>query len=275
MAKTANPAADQEVIALLPAGGLATRLAPLPGSKELFPVGFYPSGTAHALRPKPVCSYLLERMRLAGIKKAYVILREGKWDIPTYLGDGHTIGMDLAYLMLNLPYGTPFTLDQAYPFVQHALIALGFPDILFQPDDAFTQLLQRQAETKADIVLGLFPAQDPSKMDMIEFDDLGQISRIVIKPRQTTLTYTWILAVWTPIFTKFMHQFLIEKVNPGDGEPVHEIYVGHVIQAAIEQNMPVETVMFPEGSCLDIGTPEMLMQAVYQGVKDRFAEDGT
>jgi glucose-1-phosphate thymidylyltransferase len=139
----------REVIGLIPAGGQATRIAPLPCSKELYPVGFRQVDEGRSLRPKVICHYLLEKMRLAGATKAYIVLRQGKWDIPAYLGDGTMLNMHLAYLMMHLPFGTPYTVDQAYPFVQDALVAFGFPDIIFQPDDAFVQLLARQAATEA------------------------------------------------------------------------------------------------------------------------------
>lgn len=261
---------DREVIGLFPAGGQAKRIAPLPCSKELYPVGFRTIDGGQSLRPKVVCHYLLERMQLAGINKVYIILRPGKWDIPAYLGDGTTFQMHLAYLMMNLPYGAPYTLDQAYPFVQNALVALGFPDIIFQPEDAFVQLLARQTATGADVVLGLFPARQPHKMDMVELQDNGQVRRIVIKPGQTNLRYTWIIAVWTPAFTRFMHQYLATSLEAdaagSDGQPTlqsRELYVGHVIQAALDQGLQVESVLFPGGECLDIGTPDELVQAVY------------
>ena len=125
----------QERIGLMPAGGKAARIAPLPCSKELYPIGFRPVDQGHSLRPKVACHYLLEKMRLADVTKAYIILREGKWDIPAYLGDGKMLDMHLAYLMMYLPFGVPYTLDQAYPFVQDAMVTFGFPDIIFQPDD--------------------------------------------------------------------------------------------------------------------------------------------
>ncbi len=59
------------------------------------------------------------------------------------------LNMHFTYLMVGLPYGTPFTLDQAYPFVQNTLVAFSFPDIIFDADDAFVRLLERQAETRA------------------------------------------------------------------------------------------------------------------------------
>lgn len=71
--------------------------------------------------------------------------------------------MNLGYLIVRLLFGVPYTLDQAYPFVQNALVALGFPDILFQPDDTFKRLLARLAASKADVVLGVVPFDQPQK----------------------------------------------------------------------------------------------------------------
>ena len=164
-----------EVIGLIPAAGRAKRISPLPCSKELYPVGFWRSPDEKEGRPKVACHYLLEKMRAAGITKAYIVLREGKWDIPAYLQDGAIADMHLGYLMLGLPYGVPYTLDQAYPFVRDAIIAFGFPDILFQPDDAFVQLVAKQDASNADIMLGLFPADSPQKVDMVDLDEKGRV----------------------------------------------------------------------------------------------------
>lgn len=259
----------REVIGLLPAGGQATRIAPLPCSKELYPVGFRRVDKDTTLRPKVVCHYLLEKMRLADVTKAYIILRKGKWDIPAYFGDGKMLDMHMAYLMMDMPFGVPYTLDQAYPFVQDAIVALGFPDIIFQPDDAFVQLLSRQAESNADIVLGLFPTDQPQKWDMVHLDQDGRIQQIIIKPPQTHLRYTWAIAIWTPVFTRFLHEYVASlqglkerdcSENNLSGQ--RELFVGDVIQTAIHNKMHVDTVLFPDGNCLDIGTPEDMIRAI-------------
>jgi len=264
-----NNRTEREVIGLLPAGGRATRVAPLPCSKELYPVGFHSVGKEGSLRPKVVSHYLLEKMRLANVKKAYIILREGKWDIPTYFGDGKILDMHLAYLMMGLPFGVPYTLDQAYPFIKDALVVLGFPDAIFQPDDAFVKLLEKQEESHADIVLGLFPALYPHKNEMVEIDDKGQIRSIQIKSDRTELLYAWEIAIWTPLFTGFMHDYLSARQRIADKNKIginqdqqNELHVGDVIQAAIQIDMQVDSVLFKEGSCLDIGTPEDMMKAV-------------
>lgn len=260
---------SQEIIGLIPAGGSASRLSPLPCSKELYPVGFRSVNSNNDLRPKVVSHYLLENMRSANIKKAYVILREGKWDIPSYYRSGEIIDMRLAYLIMGLPYGVPYTLDQAYDFVRHAIVALGFPDILFKPDNAYEKLIIKLQKSQSDIVLGIFPTDSPHKWDMLQMDDGGKILDIHIKPDHTELLYTWGIAIWTPNFTNFMHEYIYSKqVWSGDRKTgslnsnVAELYVGDVVRAAIREKLKVDTVIFSDGSCLDTGTPDDLIRAM-------------
>ena len=266
-----NPHISEDLVGLLPAGGAATRINPLPCSKELFPVKFYSADKRKYVPPKVISYYLLEKMRRADVKKAYFILRQGKWDIPAYFGDGKMLDMHIGYLIMDLPFGVPFTLDQAYPFLKNAKIAFGFPDIIFEPDDAFVQLLSKREQTNADIVLGLFEASRPQKMDMVEFDNQGSICKIDIKPTSTQLCYTWIIAVWSGRFTEFMHEFVMEHkqryIAETDGMPKNkEVFVGDVIQAAVNTDIKIESVIFEKGKYIDIGTPEDLARAVHHGI---------
>ncbi len=264
-----------DVIGLIPAGGLATRIGPLPCSKELYPIGFRQVDKDELLRPKAVCHYLLEKMRLAGITKSYIVLRNGKWDIPAYLGDGEMLDMHLAYLIMRLPFGAPYTIDQAYPFVKDSLVAFGFPDIISKPDNAFVKLLERQADSNADIVLGVFPVDRPQKWDMVDINEDGKITQVLIKPIKTDLQYTWIMAIWTPGFSSFMHKYLVgtleekeQNTNENNILRKRELFVGDVIQAAIDNNLNVEGVVFSDSTCLDIGTPDDLVKAVQSEIAE-------
>jgi glucose-1-phosphate thymidylyltransferase len=260
---------SRDIVGLVPAAGHASRITPLPCSKELYPIGFRKVDGADGLRPKVVSHYLLEKMRLAGVRKAYIILRQGKWDIPSYFGDGTMVDMNLGYLMMRLPFGAPYTLDQAYSFVRHSVVVFGFPDIVFENDEAFVKLLDRLASTEADVVLGLFPVQSPWTMDMVELGNNDEVRSIVIKPPATDLEYVWIIAVWTSVFTEFLHEHMlslqrrVEQDSTTSPPRQSELSVGHVFQAALQDGLRFQAVRFPNQSFVDIGTPQNLEKAVY------------
>lgn len=266
MTRIASPNAQRHtginatVVGLIPAAGQARRLAPLPCSKELYPLGFKIDKEGQPQGPKVVCQHVLEKMRLAGITNIYIILRAGKFDLPAYLGDGRTLGLHLAYLMMGLPFGVPFTLDQAYPFVRDSVVALGFPDILFEPDDAFVKTLDRLSQGSYDVVVGVFPADRPEKVDMVELSDGFDIQRIIIKPPRTHLRLTWGLAVWKPAFTHFMHEWLKSTLRARAVDV--EIFIGEAIQAAIDDGLRVGAVQVSSKPFLDVGTPEDLVTAL-------------
>lgn len=260
MTTIANSLYPPEVVGLIPAAGMAQRLAPIPCSKEIYPIGFACDHAGSNQRPKVACQYLLEAMRQADVRKAYLILRQGKWDIPAYLGDGTIVDMQLAYLMMNLPFGPPYTLDQAFPFVSEVLVAFGFPDILFHNDCAFHRLISHQKVSVADMVLGLFPANQPATVDMVDVDHRGLVREIVVKPSKTSLKYSWCIAVWSPAFTGFLHSYVrAESTKAGE---LPECTVGSVIQAAIRDGVRVVGLVVSDQPYLDIGTPHGLAEAV-------------
>ena len=256
-------------MAVLPAAGRSRRMAPLPCSKELLPVGFGAVPGKQGVRHKVASHYLLESFRQAGIRKGYVVIRQGKWDIPAYWGDGQMLGVDLAYVVIEGSSGPPDTIDRAYSFVKDKIVAFGFPDILFRPRDVFAKLLARLGRRGVDVVLALFPAQETKAMDMIDIDARDRVRVIQLKPRRTRLKYAWLCAVWTPTYTEFLHQFL-HRVRrqevPGlignrRIDPQGDIPVGAVLRAAVQANLKVEGVTFPTGRYIDIGTPQAFSAA--------------
>jgi len=256
-----RPAPD-EIVGVIPAGGQAVRIAPLPCSKEIYPIGFQGANDALAGRPKTVVHYLLEKMRSAGVSTVYFVIRPGKWDIPAYFGDGSMLKMHFAYLMLGDPSGVPFTLDQAYPFVERSAVAFGFPDILFDADDAFLKLRERNAAHDADVTLGLTPAAGASsKEDRAVLGDRGVVQDMVLRPDESGLNYSWVAAVWRPGFTQFLHEFVASKKSVAP--QAAELSAGHVIRAAIHAGLRVDSVVVSDRPYLDIGTPEGLRRAFF------------
>ncbi len=199
---------------------------------------------------------LLDAMALAGAERAYLVLGHGKWDVPAHLAGGARSTPRLAFVVVQDSPSTPATVARAAPWVAGETVLFGFPDILFEPRDAFVGLLDRLEATEADVVLGLFPAARPQQVDMVERDAGGRVLRIVIKPDRTSLDRAWILAAWRPAFTDFLAD------RAGSAHALgREHYVGDVLNDAIEGGLGVESVDFADGRFLDIGTVEDLQVA--------------
>jgi glucose-1-phosphate thymidylyltransferase len=273
---------EREIVGLIPAAGLATRLAPLPCSKELLPVGFQSAQEGADRRPKPVSQYLLDRMRLAGARKVFFIGRRGKWDIADYYGDGSRLGLHLAYLHVGAPWGPPFTLAQATPFIGDADVVFGFPDILIDPADSFTPLLHRLRSTGADVVMGLFHCRGDEPGDVIETDGNGRLTALQTKeerPLRPDRYTCWMFAVWRATFTRFLTAHCAAlalraeaAVRDSPGAKAPEWPVGAVIAAAIGEGLHVDSVSFESGRFLDVGTPGGITAAArFPGVWDGLA----
>lgn len=248
-------------MALIPAAGHARRLPGIDGSKEILPVATVSDGRGGE-RPKAVCEYLLEALAAAGIRRGLMVLRPGKNDVPAYLEELPDPRPELGYPLIEGSPSVPHTLDAAYPHVAGLRVALGFPDILIRPATAFAAVRRRQEATGADLVLGLFPTTHPERADMVELDAAGRPLRLRIKEPDRGLAYTWSIAVWTPLFTEFLHAYVERQPAPGAARPPgRELHAGDVVQAALEQGMAAEAVAFREGDSLDVGEPEALALA--------------
>jgi glucose-1-phosphate thymidylyltransferase len=240
-------------VGLIPAAGRASRIGPLPCSKEIYPVGFDRGG-----RPQAVVRFLLEALAAAGVTTAYVLLRSGKWDIPGHLAAADPSGVHLAYLVMAESPDVPFTLDRAYPFVRGKRVALGFPDIHLGAADPFSALIERLDRGRCDIVLGLFPCDRPQQADMVALDHRGRVRDIVPKPQRTTLRLSWGVAAWNPVFTEFLHAAAARP--QASGRRGRELFIGEVVRAALRAGLRAEAVKVSGRPFRDIGTPEGLVQ---------------
>ena len=248
------------IVGVIPAAGTASRLQPLPCSKELYPIGFEKSSERMS-HPKVAATYLVEQMASGGAEQLYFILRKGKWDIPAYFGDGGQFDLSIAYLIMGLPHGAPFSADQAYAFVKDKLVLFGFPDILLNAPHAFEKLVQMQKETGAAVVLGIFETDNPGKWDAVELQTDGSIKRVHPKPHENSSGHAWAFACWSPEFTAFMHSHLRQAIERPESI-TSELSIGHVLQAALKSGLKVSSVLFERNCCLDVGTPEDLKKAI-------------
>lgn len=248
------------IVGVIPAAGLATRLAPLPCSKELLPVGVHVAPPALRGRPKVVCEYLLERMRRAGASRVFLVVRRGKSDIAEYFGDGSRLGLAIAYLMIGEPWGPPFSIAQAAPFVGDATVLVGFPDILIEPEDSLARAVTRLEESGADIVLGAYRIGREDPVDLIERGADGRVTRVAPKEEQPLRSdddLGYLFAAWTPTFTRFLTAqttVLAQQARSGAHGPSPEWPLGSVIALALREGLHVDSVVLDDGAFLDIGS---------------------
>jgi glucose-1-phosphate thymidylyltransferase len=185
----------------------------------------------------------------------YIPIRIGKWDIQAHLKDGTNLGTTLAYLVIDPTPGVPWTIAKAYSLIRDRTVLLGFPDILFDVENPFADLLTRRQETGAEVVLGLFPGAVPHKSDMVAIDERGRLRSLLIKPAETNLELAWALAVWGQRFTQFLYEWTVTQTRH---EGSAEKHVGHVIQSALSDGVHIDTVVFHGCQFVDLGTPEDL-----------------
>lgn len=261
-----------DIVGLIPAAGRGSRLAPLPCSKEVLPLGTraMPDGS---IRPKALVHYLLEAYQASGIDRAVLVTGASKWDVPAFITSSGSCGVNVCCVGLGASPGTPFSLDHAYPWVRGSLCALGFPDILLPVESPFRVLVDALSEVGADVALGLFPAEDPTSVDVVEVDSAGWVTSLIPKPeRADPPCLTWSVAVWRPGFTDFMHQLLepawtseraraLLMSNPAG----REVFVGHVFNRARSAGLRVYGTVLSDQPSLDVGTVASFNRAAMLG----------
>lgn len=269
-----------EIVGLIPAAGHARRLGLSTGSKELLPVvqPFVAQPPSNAdtpdsnnasvdNTPKPAAAFLLKQMADAGCQRAIFILRAGKWDIAQAFGTGENSGIPLAYVTIEDSWGPPFTLRQAFPFLADAGAATGFPDILIEPPDAMAQIINRLRHSDAQVVLATFPASREDDCDLAIAQATGKITKIAPKetdPPWNAGSRTWLLAAWRPTFTDFFQKTLSRFATEMACLPTtakRDLPMGALFSAALEAGLAIDSVHFPAGRFLDIGTPERFARA--------------
>jgi glucose-1-phosphate thymidylyltransferase len=225
-------------------------LGALSTSKEILPVRDLVTTNGS---PVAVGEYLMRQFRAAAIRDVVVIRRNEKTDIPQFFSNPRFSDFNLTDLVIAPTPGTAHTLDKAWALIKDRPVAMGFPDIILQPVDMCQQLVERMHSTGCDICLSLVPVQDATGWDLLQLDG-DRVVSVAIKAGTASSAMGWASAVWQPSFSRFMHGFL----PAASGE--QEVYVGHVIQAALDAGLHARAVTFSSGFALDIGVPERLAQ---------------
>lgn len=234
-----------EKIGLLPCGGQALRMKPLQYPKELLPISYEKSNSDNSIFPKLSIEYAIESYKLSDVKKCYIVIPDWKPELMRYLGDGKVFDIDISYLYNNKSEGLADAIYTAQPWCKDKITCLALPDTQFFPRDGFKYVLQKMHEANADLVLGVFPTNEPQNFGCVEFGNDGRILSIVDKPEFPKFLNAWGIAAWKPNFWQLFSSVL--KLLPVNSS------ITEVFNLAIVNGLNVYGVYFPEGRYYDIG----------------------
>lgn len=212
------------VVGVIPAAGLAERLQPLEGSKEMLSVG-----------GRPVMDHLVERMRGA-TDEIVVVTRPEKHDVIEHAGE----------LDLRVVEGEPVSVSESLFLGLREVdsddtVLLGFPDTLWEPSDGYAQLLA--ALDDADVALGVFESEEPERSDVAVIDG-DRVESIDVKPPDPCSNLIWgCAAAQAPALLG-----LQRHDQPG------------LLFDELAREGRVRAVRFP-GAMIDVGTNEALARA--------------
>lgn len=162
--------ADKNVDAVVLVGGQGTRLRPLTLSapKPMLP-------TAGV----PFLEHLLSRIRQAGI--AHVVLGTSyrAETFSQYFGDGAGFGLDIEYVVEDVPLGTGGAIRNVYEKLRADDVMVFNGDILSGVD--LGELLATHRENDADVTLHLVKVPDPRAFGSVPTDAFGRVQAFLEK----------------------------------------------------------------------------------------------
>lgn len=213
-------------VGIVPAAGVAARLQPLVGSKEMCVVG-----------DRPVIDCVLDRLAEAACDELVVVTRPEKTDVAEHArlrgarvvtGEPATVGGSIA---LGLEAAAPA-----------GVVLLGFPDTIWEPATGFSSLVDA-LRPGVDVALGLFEAPEPARSDVVVLEDAG-VRRVLVKPEDPPSALIWGCLAARPA--------ALAGIDRHD-EP------GHLLDALARSGRVAG--VFLSSDWTDIGTPGALAEA--------------
>ena len=217
------------VVGVLPAAGYATRLQPLPLSKEVLEIG-----------GRPVIDYVIDRMRLAPCDEIRVVTRPEKEDVVAH---AEAAGA-------RVVLARPETVSESFAagiagLDPEDVVLIGWPDTLWEPPDGYARLLAAMTETGSEIALGLFRLErDLERSDVVTVDERDRVTAIHVKPAVPPSSWVWGCASATAASLADLSS---------------EEWPGGYFDALCRRGVEIAGVRLSD-RWLDIGTPEALAQ---------------
>ena len=163
-----------EIVGVVPAAGYATRLQPLPCSKEVYEIG-----------GQPIMDYVVHRMRAGGCTSLRVVTRPEKRDVIE-----HADALGASVVAARPTSVSESLLAGMVGLADEDIVLVGYPDTLWEPETGYRPLVEAVVGG-CDVALGLFRTPDLQRSDVVVFDDSGKIVGIDVKPQEPRSEWIW------------------------------------------------------------------------------------
>jgi bifunctional UDP-N-acetylglucosamine pyrophosphorylase/glucosamine-1-phosphate N-acetyltransferase len=245
------------MIGLILAAGKGTRMRPYSNAinKEMSLIG-----------ESPVIEYNVKALADAGIRKAFIVLGEGKWQIFEYLRDGSRFNIALSYIYQDLgekeeKKGTAKAIQVAEEWVNDDFIVI-YGDSFFYPYDFLRSEIELHQMEKADVTMGIYMMKEYKDYGIVQTHG-GRVVDILEKATEEEAEKTKVDDMFAVnsgplVFTRGVFPYI--RRTPVS--PAGEYWITDTIRLMIKDGRKVLAYRIPEGVFWrDIGRMKHRMEA--------------
>jgi NDP-sugar pyrophosphorylase family protein len=212
------------------AGGKGTRLLPYTAvlPKPLLPVG-----------DAPVLERLLRQLHAAGLRRLRLAVHHHRQLIEAYFGDGGALGLDIAYIVEDLPLGTCGAVSLVLDGMSDDFLLLN-ADLVTDLD--FAALRAHHRTRGADLTMAVQPRRVTQDFGVVEIDPQGAVTALREKP---SAVHHLVMGAYV------LRREAVRRFLP----PGQRIDTPDLVAALLAGGLRVEAFV-TDGLWLDIGRPE-------------------
>jgi len=224
--------------AIILAGGKATRLRPLS------------CNTAKTMMPvlnRPFLEHLIGYLKKYNVNDIILTLSYLPEQIQDYFGDGDKFGVEITYLVEDLPLGSAGAVGNAVKLLDSPFIVFN-GDIVTDLD--LSSMMNLHRDRNATVTIALTPVDNPTIYGVVETDSQGRVKRFKEKPGWDEVTTNMINAG-----VYIMGPEILSYIPPR----TFFTFERNVFPALIERGQIIYGYPF-EDYWIDIGTPEKYLR---------------